>query len=94
MFGLTYRVAAVTEKVKEDQENAPLVPTEAVDEVKAPVEATSEEAPKQPESEPEKTEKAADATEKSEDLPPVENGNGEAEAVSADEPVVAEVAGK
>lgn len=86
-----YRVKEVAvEKVAEDQENTPFVPTDAVDEVKAPVEAAPEEEPKQTESEPEKTETAE---EKSEELPPVENGNGEAEAVSVEEPEVA-AAGK
>jgi hypothetical protein len=77
-------VKEAVEKVVEDvHENAPLVPTEAVEEVKAPAAAVEEE-PKKTET-AEKTE--TEATEKkTEDLPPVENGNGEAEVVSAEEP--------
>lgn len=86
-----YSEVKEVEKVVEDvHENAPLVPTEAVEEVKAP--AVVEEEPKKPET-TEKTE--TDATEKkTEELPPVENGNGEAEVVSADEPAPEVPAGK
>ena len=85
-------VKEAVEKVVEDvHENAPLVPTEAVEEVKAPAAAVEEE-PKKPET-AEKTE--TDATEKkTEDLPAVENGNGEAEVVSAEEPAPEVPAGK